>query len=486
MAVVLIPWIAIADLAVKRRGLRRTAWSLVPYVGVVLAYAVWRFYIVDVDMPHHRSEIGVIRTVASAPWTIARYLAWLVLPLSQSAYVKNPFISGLADVRLYAGLAVVSAAAYLLYRIRRTLPTGVTFGAMLAVSFLPILNFVAVSAPTDMGDTMAERFLYFPSFAFCALAALALDALWRRWKDRPSRRIALSAALSLVVLALSVATIRRNRIWKNNEVFYRTTLETSPSALMWCNLANHYIHTGQWQAAKESLEKVRTYFSDDYHYLSSMALWYVAQRQYSPAVRLQKKAAAKVTRGRAVAYNNLAFLYRVTGDLDRAQALLDEIIYNGRGYADVYLNLAEVHRAKGELETALRYYREALARRPDNLSMATSLAGALLQAGRLDDAAAVFEDQLEMYPDNPGLLNNLGIVFQERNRPDRAEALFKGALERDPMYAKARLNLADLLLASGREGEAREHLERLVRDQGNTPEGKAALDRLNGFRPSSE
>ncbi len=473
MAVVLIPWIALVELALDRRPWRRIALSLAPYLGAVLLYGVWRFGVVDVAVPYQRNSVPA--ALISAPWTVARYLGWLVLPIRQSAYVKNPLISGVGDPRLYLGVAAVAAGVYFAVRLRRRSPRAVLLAAMLGVSFFPILNIVAVSAPVDMGNPMSERFLYFPSFPFVALAALAVNSLRRRW---PNRRALIAAMTAAVVVALVGKTVTRNRVWRNNEVFYRTTLGASPSALMWCNLANHYIHTGQWDNAKKALGKAQSYFSDDYHYLSSMALWHVAQRQYAAAIPLQLKAAAKVKRGRAVAYNNLAFLYRVTGDLARAEALLEEIIDNRKGYADVYLNLAEVRRAKGETAAAIPYYQKALARRPDNLRTATSLASALMQTGRLDEAAAVFEEQLEMHPSTPGLLNNLGVIHQKARRMARAEAMFRRALDLDPSYAKARLNLADALIASERNGEARGQLEQLLAGHPDTPEAAEALKRL--------
>jgi predicted Zn-dependent protease len=474
MAVVVVLWMGIADVVLDRRDRRSTALSLFPYLGVAVLYLVWRFGIVDVAVPAQRSDVSWFQILASAPWTILRYLSWLFVPVSQSAYVRNPHITGLGDVRLYVGIAIVAGLAYLFYRIRVAQRIAFALSVMLVASFLPVLNLIAVSAPADMGNTMAERFLYFPSFPFVALTVMAGALFLERFEKVPKIRIVAWTAVVLVTATLAGAAILRNRVWKNNEVFYKATLESSSAALMLCNLANHYIYLGKWDEAKQALEKAKKGFADDYHYLSSMASWYVAQRRYEEAIRLQKKVAKKVERGRAVAYNNLAFLYRVTGDYKRAEHLLREVIYNGKGFADVYFNLGEVYRKTGRLKEAIENYREALERRPDNLQMATALAGALMQGGKLDHAVSVFENQLEMHRDNPGLLNNLGVVYNKMERPKQARKMFERSLKQDPSYAKARLNLAGALMALKREEAAITELRKIIRTHPKSPEATKA------------
>ena len=99
-----------------------------------------------------------------------------------------------------------------------------------------------------------------------------------------------------------------------------------------------------------------------------------------------------------------------------------------------------------------------------------------------DEAVRVFEEQLEMHPKNPGLLNNLGVIHTKKNRPKRAVTMFEKALKQNPAYVKARLNLADALLALKRDQEARAELERIISHHAKTPEAKAAKERLESLR----
>jgi tetratricopeptide (TPR) repeat protein/4-amino-4-deoxy-L-arabinose transferase-like glycosyltransferase len=482
MAVVVLIWIPAIEFICFRREWRPTFRASLPYIGVLGAYLLWRFVVVDVRAPFQPSGVSWFDTVLTAPWTIARYLAWLVFPVGQNAYVQNPYIEGLGDFRLYIGVVVVGALVFAFVRVRKAFPMAACLLVMLGASFLPILNFIRIAGPEDMGDMMAERFLYFPSFPFIALGVICAETLLVRVKNLPQRRFIAYSLTAIVAVSAGWGTMKRNRVWENNEVFYSTTLDASPSALIWCNLANHYIHSAKWKEAKDALDNAEKYFADDYHYFSALALWHAAQHQYEEAIELQEKVAAKVTFGRPAAYNNLAFLYRSVGNFRRAEALLLEVIDNGMGYHDVYFNLAEVYRATGRTGQAVAYYRKALDRRPDNIQTASALGALLIATSDLQGAADVFKEQLQMHRDNPGLLNNLGVVYMKMNRFHRAEETFLEALASDSSYGKARLNLALALRAENRPQEAVMRLQELLKSNPSTAEAKTAMKLLSDLQ----
>ena len=69
--------------------------------------SVARFLIFDVPPPANALPEHTLANVAqSAVPTVARYLGWMALPLDQSAYVQNPYVTSPRDPRLLGALVL--------------------------------------------------------------------------------------------------------------------------------------------------------------------------------------------------------------------------------------------------------------------------------------------------------------------------------------------------------------------------------------------
>jgi len=93
----------------------------------------------------------------------------------------------------------------------------------------------------------------------------------------------------------------------------------------------------------------------------------------------------------------------------------------------------------------------------------------------LDRALAEYEGSQRYNADLPESYENLGTLWMDLGDSARAEAAFQQALRLSPHSATAKLNLADLYRATGREAEC----ERLIRDVlAREPEHAAAKHAL--------
>jgi hypothetical protein len=133
---------------------------------------------------------------------LAEYLRLLVLPLHLSAdYSGFPHHLGVTPaVALSAGV-LLTLAALAVWALRRGSPEPACWYAWFLLTLLPVSNLVVVS-----GVIMAERVLYLPSVAICALGSVAIAATPRR----------LQLALAGAVLAgFALLTHRRAPIWND-------------------------------------------------------------------------------------------------------------------------------------------------------------------------------------------------------------------------------------------------------------------------------
>ena len=478
MAVVLVLWLVLLHLLIYRDDGRRIRRALVPYLVVIAAYAVWRFVLVDVPLPGGSEHHSFPAALLCAGALVVRYIGWLILPLHLNAYVQNPYVVSPRDPRFLAASFLLVVAVWWAYRHARRAPRAALAAGMLAAAFLPVLNLVRVAAPADMGNVMAERFCYFPSFPFVALVGLAAAAAIERTWARPAWRAAGVAGFGIIVALGAIATVRRNGDWHDERTFLTKTLAQSPSAvLLWSNLATYHLRKHQLDEGREALERAAAIDPESYWVRSARALWYVVNGRHAEAIPIQRAIVEQAKHGHAQALNNLAYLYRVTGREDEALEILEGLVAGGTAYADVYFNLAEIHRQRHQPQRAREYYRRALEDRPDNRSIATAWAAFELDADRPEEAERIDRGLLAMYPDDPRVLNNLALIRHRIGDTAGAVEILSGVVGRHPDYVNARINYAQLLHSSGHTSEAIAQLD-VARQlaAGTHLEGVAARD----------
>ncbi|MEO8275446.1 MAG: tetratricopeptide repeat protein [Thermoanaerobaculia bacterium] len=489
MAAAVLFWIA-SDAFMKsadRPLAKRIATALrraMPWLAVLALYAVTRFALLGVPPPAAPAEHTLARALWSAPSTIVRYLAWMAWPRERSAYVQNPYVTSLADPRLGVALvALILIGALLLRWARRSnQPRAVAgAGAMLALTFLPILNFARIAGPPDMGAVMAERFAYMPSFFFLLLVVLACDALVQRFPVRRARAALVAVFLLCVSTILSAQTIARNRDWQDDIRFFEQEARRTPGApLLWTNLAQAQMRAGNPVAANESIRHAEALMPQATWVLAVRAQWLTLAGRYAEALPIQERV-VHAEKKNSLALNNLAFLQRSTGHVDLALPVLRDLVERLPTYPDPWLNLAEIDRAAGDREAAVTSYTRYLDLRPRDLRAVEVLAGLLSAAGRAADAEALYLGAMRGDSFDASLWNNLGAARLASGDSAGALAAIERALGIDPAQPLARFNRAKLLALSGRVEESRAIYSELVREAPDSTAGASAARELAGM-----
>jgi len=459
MAAVLPLWVALIHRLRLGQSWKRSARAAVPYFVVMLGYAVLRFALAAVAMPTTPGQHHLLYAVLTAPVTVLRYLGWMVVPTGLSAYVQNPYVTSPADPRFFVALAALALLVLLLLRYGRRHRTAATLAAMLAVSFLPILNFVRVASPPDMGNTMAERFCYLPSLPFIALAVLLLSR-WQLFRVRRARSIVAVATTGLVAAGLGL-TWQRNRDWHDEKTLFEKTVRQVPDApLPWTRLALAELRSGDLPAAQRSSNRASELAPNMSSVLALRTTMLVNTGHADEAVPIQERLVSANQKGRAIALNNLAYLYRATGRFQEAHDILQRLVATGKASADAHFNLAEVLRAEGDRDGALSEYRVAVARRPEDARMIARLASLEAEMGHAAASIGHYRDAITLQPSSARLHDELGRALADSGRLAEAERAFSSAEKLGSSVA--RLELAQLMARQGRREEARSLLRELL------------------------
>ncbi|MEO6855921.1 MAG: tetratricopeptide repeat-containing glycosyltransferase family protein [Rhodoferax sp.] len=137
------------------------------------------------------------------------------------------------------------------------------------------------------------------------------------------------------------------------------------------------------------------------------------------------------------------------GDAAGAESCLRQAIALAPTLAEAHANLGLALEARGALAEAADCYRTAIAHNPTLPQTWVNLAGVLLLLRQLDDAEVACAQALRLRRDDPDTWCNLGAVYARMGLELESEEACREAIALDPQHAKARFNLAYLLLRQG-------------------------------------
>lgn len=125
-------------------------------------------------------------------------------------------------------------------------------------------------------------------------------------------------------------------------------------------------------------------------------------------------------------------------------------------------HLADIALANKDYATATQYYRAAVDAQPNNPLALNNLAWA---SGQMKSPKAIeyAEKANQIAPNQPPIMDTLAMLMAAKGDSAGAIALLRKALDIAPQAAAIRLNLAKLLVSTGRKDEARTELETLAK-----------------------
>ncbi|MCB0634861.1 MAG: hypothetical protein KDD15_34250, partial [Lewinella sp.] len=219
-------------------SLKKIGWQSLPYVGVAALFLLIRSLVIEA--PTEVAAGNIINNVlyGSADWSeqtattmaiLGQYLKLLALPFPLSwdySFNQIPVVGwgtllAIASLLLHLGLA-----AFAIWRFRQKD----------ILSFLVLFYFITISVVSNIvfinGSTLAERFLFMPSVAFCVALPVVMIRLFKLSPEKFSYAKGRYAVwiTSAVLLAGAIYTISRNTAWKDNYTLFEAGVSAAPNS----------------------------------------------------------------------------------------------------------------------------------------------------------------------------------------------------------------------------------------------------------------
>jgi len=397
---------------------------------------------------------GLLTKLIGAAYDIVFYLNKLLLPVKLSVlYPYSEIKHTLPFIFSFLLVAVLLAAIIKSARYTRKIIFG---SGVFLLTIFPVLR----SLPLDE-VLVADRYVYLPAIGIFYL--FAQGGIWlyqRKIKHRFFLRMFLVLALASVVIFFSLATWKRNQVWKDSLSLWSNVLESYPdSATAYNNRGEFLLGQGQYSQALSDFilaTSSRTKYPYNpvykYYYLNlGNSLRALGRKQEAEAIFEQLIRETE-------AYFAQENIRDLPGDKDKAVAANRRSIEAG-----AYLNLADLKDSLGDKDKAVELYIRAIELGPKMLYAYSGLAQIYKSSGQKEKLELLYQKAIVNNLDLFDAYYYTGNLYFAAQNYEAAIKLYLRAVEINPTSKEAYVDLGNAYLMLGKNKEAITWLKRALK-----------------------
>ena len=239
-----------------RKDIKASLISTAPYLALTLAYLILRVSIIG-SMGEasfsFANLIGPYNLFLTMTRVVLHYWQLLFYPVVLRAHYHLsdfPVSGSIADpfvmVSIFIHMIIFTVAAFYYKRDKRITLSILWVYVTLAL-YMHIIPFQWL---------MAERFLYIPSIGFSLLLGSALMTGFGRIERTSIKKFVLTPLIIIFIAGLSVKTVSRNMVWKNEVVFFKEIIRYEPwLAIAHASLGNALLNENKIDEAISSYQQ---------------------------------------------------------------------------------------------------------------------------------------------------------------------------------------------------------------------------------------
>ncbi len=431
-ALLLLDYWPLGRMRPGKSSLRGLIPEKVPFVALSIASAVVTILAQQKGgSVAHFKALPPISRGANALSAYVSYLGKTIWPDHLAViYPLAPTIATLPALGAGLMLAFITAICV---RLARRHPGLIVGWLWYLLTLVPVIGLVQVGV-----QSMADRYTYVPLIGLSMMAAWGAPVLL---PDRPAKRVLLSSAAGLVMLACAVLTWRQAGSWRDTiTLFSHAADAVDRNYVAHDILGDTFVEMGRTDDAIVHYSKALQVWPDDGNALVGMGNALLKQGKTKDALRyLDEELRIDPRSSDGHFYRGSVLLE--AGELDAAIADFREALRTSPGRADALMNLGTALIRQGRFEEGFACYTRALAADPDNAEMHVTAGLALAVQGRLDEGIAHFRAAIRAKPAFADAHYNLGAALARQGQFDGAIVEFREAVRLAPALEQARRGL---------------------------------------------
>lgn len=398
---------------------------------VVSAYMTIRMLLLP-KMFTNIAVVGAVREVSSYSYLLTQFRAWLYyirlflwphpLMIDFSGF---DWSRSLADIRVLASLGFILIILGSAWAARKRHPLLALFTFWYFIALLPEASVI------PLGDAVVGYRAY-PAYVALAVVSVMLGlhgaSILRRMVATPIARSLLGFGFSygsmmgLVLIALIVATVARNRDWRDEKTLWTDVLSKDPSNVRaYRALGLEALIGADYEQAQFFFDRAVQLAPNDSHtyilhgYLSSrLERNDQALSDYAMAIKLDKRS--------PYGFFYRGELYRKLGQPDEALADYAAALSYLPYYTDAYLGAAMAYLDKNNLAAATQACARLVDIDGEDRRGYDCLGTLLIEQGRVVDAIHTYELAVERIADDGELWRSLAVAYQKNGMTREAGA----------------------------------------------------------------
>lgn len=400
----------------SKASLKKVGIQWLPYLGIAAVFLLIRSLVIESsDAPAAGNIInnvlyGTANWSEQAATTVAimgQYLKLLLLPFPLSwdySFNQIPVVGWGSLAALGALLLHLGLAGAAIWRFREKD----------ILSFLVLFYFITISVVSNVvfinGATLAERFLFMPSVAFCVALPVVLIRLLKISPEKFSLKKDRYAVwgMGALLLAGGIYTISRNTVWKDNYTLFEAGVQAAPNSAR-THASYAYESRVRGLSSPDPTTKQRLMQQAETEFLRSLEIY--PEYEY--------------------ALYNLGVLYYDLGQTDKAR----------------------------------EQYQKTLAVTPDHENALLNLGVIAFQQKDYNNAKAYFEQVIAANAENSGALGNLGAIYHNENNYPQAIQFYERSLAINPRNTEVYNNIIRIYQAQGNSAKVQEYEQKRLQYQ---------------------
>ncbi|MGB8889043.1 MAG: tetratricopeptide repeat protein [Candidatus Korobacteraceae bacterium] len=361
-----------AEPAIPRKPLSYLIWEKVPLLGlcVASAYITMRAQQASGATSSYAASIRLGNAIVS----YARYVENAFWPLRLSVFYPYPGNSLKAWQVGGAFLFLLAVTAWVIYaRRRRYLPVGWFW---FLGTLVPMIGLVQVGT-----QAMADRYAYLPLVGLFLMICWGV-ADWASEKQVPAA--VLPSVSAVILLALMPVTYRQVRYWNDHITLWTHALQvTNNNWLAENNLGTALLKAGSMEAAVPHFRAAAALNPSDPNVNLNLGTYEQSRGNLPGAIERYKAAAtaARNSKLKARAYNNLGYAYRDLGDYPDALDSFEQAVKWNPEFGSYWVSLGVTEQKSGDLTKAIAAYSQGMQIQPSDFGYLL-LARALQESGQ--------------------------------------------------------------------------------------------------------